>query len=268
MGRADRERRARGVEERRQGLGRRVAIQPGIVHNTLAWPWPLNNAHGVRRSVPLPPEVGGEVKRIILILVLLAAAGCGGAIPRMHYYVLDIPAPAPQKRAPANYAVTIMPFRAPDQLEQDRIVYRPSAVEVDFYDYHRWAQRPASVLTHALAERFRDQNLFASVAIFDGRTKADYIIRPRLEHLEEVDSPGNVSVRVEIFADVVELKTSRTVWSGSATHTGRVEQGEVKAVVAEMSRGVDDCLGQITAGVENFAKSLPPAPVPSSAASP
>ena len=204
----------------------------------------------------------------VLVAMLLGAAGCGGAIPRMHYYVLDIPTPAPQTRTPAAYAVTITPFRAPDQLEQDRIVYRPSAVEVDFYDYHRWAQRPVSVLTHALAERLRRQNVFASVFIFDGRTKADYMIRPRLERLEEVDSPGNVGVRVEMFADVVELKTSRTVWSGSASHNGKVSEGEVKAVVAEMSRGVEDCLAQLAAGLENFAKSLPAAPAPSSAASP
>ncbi len=211
------------------------------------------------------------MKRTTLILVfvsVLLSAGCGGAIPRMHYYVLDIPAPAPQRRTPAAYTVTITPFRAPDQLEQDRIVYRPSPVEVDFYNYHRWAQRPASVLTHALAERLRSQNLFANVFIFDGRTKADYMIRPRLERLDEVDSPGNVGVRVEMSADVVELKTSRSVWSGSASHNGRVEQGEVKAVVAEMSRGVEDCLAQLAAGLENFAKSLPPAPAPSSSASP
>src|SRR5262249_29813003 len=198
---------------------------------------------------------------------VLVGAGWGGAIPKTHYYVLDIPAPEPQKRDPAPYMVTITPFRAPDQLEQDHIVYRPSPVEIDFYNYHRWAQRPASVLTQALVERLRSQSLFASVFPFDGRTKADYMIRPRLERLDEVDSPGNVSVRVEMSVDVVDLKTSRSVWSGSASHHGRVEQGEVKAVVAEMSLGVEDCLAQITAGLQDFAKALPPAPAPASSGS-
>lgn len=221
---------------------------------------------------PFKPT-GGKVRGLAWkaygVAALVAwSAGCGGAIPKTRYYVLDLPAPAPQARHPAPYTVTVMPFRAPEQLEQDRILYRPSPVEVDFYEYHRWAERPAALLTTALAERLRAGNLFAGVTTFDGRTKADYMIRGRLERLEEVDSPGNVTVRVEMAADVIEVRTSRTVWSKSASHQGQVTEGEVKAVVAEMSRGVENCLGQLAAGLENFAKSLPPAPAPASAVSP
>lgn len=204
--------------------------------------------------------------RMCLLAGLLAgAAGCGGSIPKTHYYVIHLPAAAPQPREPAPYTVAVMPFRAPDQLEQDRILFRPSPVEVDFYEYHRWAERPVSTLTTALVDRLRAQRLFSGVSRFDGRTQADYLVRGRLERLEEVDATGSVTVQVELAADVVETKTSRTVWSGSALHTGPVTEGEVKAVVAEISRGVDACLAQIMAGLEGFAKALPPAPAPASA---
>ncbi len=199
---------------------------------------------------------------------MMAAAGCGGSkIPSMHYYVIDLPAPAPRPRDPAPYTVSVMPFHVPGHLEQDRIAYRPSGVEVDYYEYHRWADRPAPMLTTALIDRLRAQHLFSSISLFDGKTRTDYLIRGRLERLEEVDS-GSVSVRVEMAAEVVDAKNNRTVWSGSASHSGPVTVGDVKAVVEEMSKGVDACLNQITAGVEGFAKSLPPAPAPASAASP
>ena len=209
---------------------------------------------------------------VVAAALAMAAGGCGGAIPKTHYYVLDLPsAPggaSPQQREPAPYTLAVIPLRAPEQLEQDRIVYRASPVEVDYYEYHRWATRPASFLTAALADRLRAHRLFSSVLVFDGRTKAEYLLRGSLERLEEVDSPGSVTVRVEMAAEVIEVKTNRSAWSGSCSQGGAVKAGEVKAVVEEMSRGVDACLAQITAGLEGFAKSLPPAPAPASAPSP
>lgn len=212
--------------------------------------------------------MGRIVNRAWLVAGLaLMAGGCGGPIPETHFYVLNLPASAPQPRDPAPYTAVVMPFRAAEQLRQDRIVYRPSAVEVEYYDYHRWAERPADALTAALADRLRAQHAFSEVSIFDGRTKGDYLIRGRLERLEEIDSPESVSVQAAMSADLVEVKTNRTVWSGSASQSQPVSEGEVKAVVEAMSRAADACLTQLATGLGGFAKSLPPAPAPASAAS-
>ena len=205
--------------------------------------------------------------RLGVLALAALAAGCGGAIPKTNYYVIELPAVAPQPSQPAPYSLAVMPFRAPEQLEQDRIVYRPSPQEVGFYDYHRWAARPAPVVTSALVDRLRAQRLFEGVSLFDGRTKADYLVRGRVDRLEEVDSGGSVSVRVELSAEVVEAKTNRTVWSGAGAHSGPVNESDVKAVVAEMGRGIDAALRQIALGIEALAKSLPPRPAPASAAS-
>jgi ABC-type uncharacterized transport system auxiliary subunit len=182
--------------------------------------------------------------------------------------VLALPAPAPQAAQPSPYAAAVMTFRAPDPLEQDRIVFRPSPVEIDYYEYHRWAERPAAALTTALLQRLRARRLFSSVSLYEGKGRPDYLIRGRVERLEEVDSPEGVSVRVELSAEAVEGKTLKMVWNGSASHSGAVTHGEVKAVVAEISRGVDACLTQIVAGLEGFVRALPASPVPASAESP
>ncbi|HZS51388.1 MAG TPA: PqiC family protein [Bryobacterales bacterium] len=200
--------------------------------------------------------------------LMVLAAACGGSIPKTHYYVLNLPPPAPRAGDPSPYTAVVMPVRAPEQLEQDRIVYSPSPVEIEFYEYHRWAQRPAETLTNAIAERLRAARLFSNVIVFDGRTKGDYLIRSRLNRLEEVDSENGVAVTVELAADAVEAKNNRVVWTSSASHTGPVTSGDVRAVVTEMSRGVDACLGKITADLENLRKAFPPPPAPASIASP
>ena len=207
------------------------------------------------------------VKRLWLALAIAAlSAGCGGTIPKTNYYVLSLPAPAPQTREPAPYAVAVMPFRAPDQLEQDRIVYRPSPVEIDFYEYHRWAERPAAAVTAALVARLRTARLFSSVSGY-GKARPDFLVRGRLDRFEEIDSPEGVTIRVELTTELVDAKTLKTLWNGSAGHTGPVTHGEVKALVTEISRGVDACLAQITSALDSFVRSLPPAPVPASSGS-
>jgi ABC-type uncharacterized transport system auxiliary subunit len=194
-------------------------------------------------------------------------AGCGGSMPKTNYYALNLPAPAPHPREPGPYSVAVMPFQAPDHLDRDRILYRPSAVEVGFYEYHRWAERPPAAITTALVERLRAARIFASVSPFDGRSKPDFLLRGRVNRLEEVDAPGEVTVQVQLSAELVAAKDNQTVWTGAASHSGAVTQGEVKAVVAELSRGVDACLAQIVTSLEGFARSLPRAPAAASAES-
>jgi ABC-type uncharacterized transport system auxiliary subunit len=140
-------------------------------------------------------------------------------------------------------------------------------VELDYYEYHRWAERPAASLTQAFLARLRAQRLFSSVGAYDGKSQANYLLRGRVDRLEEVDSPEGVAVRVELSAEAVDAKTLQTVWTASASHSGPVARGEVAAVVAEISRGVDACLGQLTASLDAFVRSLPTAPVPASAGS-
>jgi len=205
-----------------------------------------------------------------IILTIGLTAGCGGGIPKTHYYVLDLPAPAPAASTPSSsspFTAMVLPFRAPEPLDQDRIVYSSSAVELNFYDYHRWAERPTILLTSALADHLRASHLFSSVSIFDGRTNADYMIRGRLQRLQEVDAEGGVTVRVQMAADALDARTNRVVWSAEASHSAQVHTPDVSAVVAEMSRGAEVCLGKITSDLENLRKAFPPAPVPSSAAS-
>ena len=216
--------------------------------------------------------MGRSWSGVTLIAALVIMAGCGGAIPKTHYYVLDLPSPAPAaSRAaddpPSSYTAVVLPFRAPEPLDQDRIVYSSSPVELSYYQYHRWAELPSPLLTSALAGRVRNLGLFASVSMFDGRTKGDYLIRPHLERLQEIDREGGVTVQVQMSVDAVEAKTNHVVWRSEASHSGAVTAGEVGAVVTEMSRGAEACLEKITGDLRNLQKVFPPAPAPASAAS-
>lgn len=79
-------------------------------------------------------------------------------------------------------------------------------------------------MTNAVADRLRASGNFSQVKSYDGRPDIDYVLRGRLEKLDEVDYEGGVKVEVEISAQMVQLSSGDTVWSNSVTEVGQVEK--------------------------------------------
>ena len=201
---------------------------------------------------------------LCVVAALLLTAGlssCGGKIPPTNYYVLELPS-VPRAQAEAFPATAVVaPFRASQMLTQDRIVYRPAAGEVGFYEYHRWAEDPRQTITYTFIGRLQALGTFATVVPLDGRTKADYMLRGRIEKLEEVDYGGGVSVHVRLSAELVSFDDRKLIWQGVTEQKGQVGVGEVSAVVAEMSRAVRAGLDKLTAELDGWVRAnvSPPA---------
>ena len=186
----------------------------------------------------------------------LLMAGCGGKILYPHYYVLEIP-PAPKAtetshRLPASVAVRR--FETSPYLRQGRIVYRQAPAEIDFYEYHRWAADPAVMVTSAIIDSLRASQLFSSVTPYDGQGRQDYLMRGRLEQFEEIDSAGAVRVAVKMSADLLDLHTGATVWTGEADATEGVGTRTVNSIVVEMSHAVQKSIDRlVTSMSQRFA---------------
>ena len=185
-------------------------------------------------------------------VLTLLMAGCGGKILYPTYYALEIPsAPKPalsDARRPATLAV--LRFESQQYLRQGRIVYRPAPAEIGFYDYHRWAADPAATVTTAVIDSLRTSGLFSFVKPYDGRSRQDYLISGRLERLEEIDYSGGVRVEAKLSAELVDLRTDATVWTGDADETLAVETHNVNSVVVEMSHAVQKSIDRLVADLD------------------
>jgi len=135
-------------------------------------------------------------------------------------------------------------------------VYRASAEQIGFYDYHRWATDPRQFVTVAIANRLRASGNFADVTMYDGRSHVDYIITGRLEKLEEVDYAGGVRVEVALSAQMTDIHTGLTAWANSASDIENVARRNVPAVVSEMSHAMDRA-------IEKLLSSIPSPQLPS-----
>jgi ABC-type uncharacterized transport system auxiliary subunit len=192
-----------------------------------------------------------QARAIIIVTVLVSLAGCAGKVRYPSYYVLDVPArPSVNDRPqPILGSVAVREFSAPEFLREGPIAYRPSPEQLDFYNYHRWAEDPRRVVTAAVVREMQARGIFQSVVLFDGRGTPEGLVTGTLDHLEEVDQGSNVSIEVGLSARLTNLRTGEVLWQGASSNTAKLDQRSVPGEVAEMSREVG-CV------VENLISSM------------
>jgi len=191
--------------------------------------------------------------RLFVVVGLLA--GCGSVhAPATKYYKLEIPHAATPEGPFAPVSVRIEPFRTTNLLRQDRIVYRPSPVEVGFYEYHRWAEPPNDAVTKALADQLLRRRIFQSVELSDRGGKTNYVLRGSIDRLQEVDYMGAVRVQVSISVELEDTTLRQKIWSGAAASECMVGKSDVKAVVAAMGQASQQTIGRLMTDVTKFVQ--------------
>jgi len=182
----------------------------------------------------------------------LLMVSCGGKILYPKYYALEIP-PLPASAIDGAHfpgTVAVRRFDSAPYLRQGKIVYRDAPEEIGFYDYHRWVNDPAEMVTTAMVDSLRSARLFSVVKRYDGQNQQDYLMVGRLERLDEIDYGDGVRVVARISAEVVNLRTGTTEWTGDAAETVRVDRAIVNSVVVEMSHAVQKSIDRLVVSLD------------------
>ncbi|HTU35254.1 MAG TPA: ABC-type transport auxiliary lipoprotein family protein [Candidatus Acidoferrum sp.] len=188
---------------------------------------------------------------------LIVVAGCGAARPVRYFTLVEQPPSAhgaADTAAAQPYAVSLLVarVRAAQLLEEDRIVYGMSPVEMGVYSSNRWAEPPPEMIETMLIERLRASGQYKSVQQLAGATRGNYIVRGRLISLEEMDSPSGVVARFTMELDLFDPKTGTVVWSQTYSHDDPVQDKTVNAVVEALQRNAETGLDQLVTGLGQY----------------
>jgi ABC-type uncharacterized transport system auxiliary subunit len=186
---------------------------------------------------------------VLMVTLLPVLSGCG-RVRYPAYYTLNLPAP-PDPPAAENVrtSIAVREFQSPNYLRQGPIVYRTTPEEIGFYEYHRWAMDPRTLVTSAVVDHLRAGGQFSMVSLYDGRPNNDYVFSGRLEKLEEVDYESGVKVEVAISAQITRVATGATVWSNAVSETRPVSQRNVTGIVSQMNRTMDLAINELLSSV-------------------
>jgi ABC-type uncharacterized transport system auxiliary subunit len=194
-----------------------------------------------------------NVKHVfVLMTALVSLAGCAGKIHYPSYYVLNLPAPVPtlSPATPILGSVAVREFESPRFLREGPIVYRASAEELGFYQYHRWAVDPRRTVTSAMIQQMQSSGIFRSVDSYSGQT-AEYLLTGTLDHLEELDQGSHVSIEAGLSARLIDTRTGGVLWRGTLSKTVQLDQRSVPGVVTEMSGTVESIVAGLVSSMQD-----------------
>jgi uncharacterized lipoprotein YmbA len=189
--------------------------------------------------------------RIVLVIVLATAlGGCGGSVPRTHYYVLEPQDVSRTGATSEGLTIGVETFRVDPPYDQDRIVYRvgEDSVEVGFYAYHRWAAPLARMLPRVAAAAFDGVPGAKSIEMAASGRDYDAYLAGRVLMLEEIDSPDGQRVRVRLALRLTA--DDEAIWSDTVAGEADLSSDDVGDVVQRMRSALDDALREARSGLQ------------------
>lgn len=139
-------------------------------------------------------------------------------LPDTSYYRLAIPTATPE--AASGPTLAVEEFSVDEAYDDTRIAYRTSPYQLQYYEYHRWASDPGTLVANSLGSAYANTGEFERVARgFDDT--APVVLGGHVSALEEVDETKQRWVaRVVVDLELRDAETDEVLW------TRRIEERE------------------------------------------
>jgi len=189
----------------------------------------------------------------VLSLIALFLNGCFGKTPVNRYYLLDyVPTPTRTKSGPALRPVTlrIKDLKVAEAYKRPELIYRKSAHEMQFYNYHQWAVKPEYLITDMVYKHLRAANLFKSISRTLLDFKPDYSLTGQILAIEEYDSQEKWFAHLAISFQLEETKSKRQVWYRTYDLRKVVAQHEPVYVIRELSFLLEHIMDKVVVELE------------------
>lgn len=180
----------------------------------------------------------------------MVTAACVANRP-IHYYALNRPIMTDAPAKSDGLVLLVGRIAAPEALEDDRIRYRAGANEVGSYEYHRWVDRPGTMIRELLVRRLRASGRYRQVQEAPSSAAGDFLIRGELYEFSEVDDPG-IATRISLELEVVADKSGLVVWSHDYKRDETVEGKTIEDVVSSLDHNLQQVLIESASGIETF----------------
>ncbi len=196
------------------------------------------------------------------VLAVSLVSGCGATRPS-SYYQLTVPGDIAPVADPKPYPVTLLvgPIRTSHLYREDHIVYSSNGESMGTYEFQRWAQPPTEMIQEILLRQLRTSGRYRGVDVLRSNSRGDYLLFGRLFDFKEVS--GNALVaRLTVEWELRDMKTASTVWTHYYTHDEPVNGKEMSSVVAALDHNVQQSVGEVKSGLDQFFSARQPNHIP------
>jgi cholesterol transport system auxiliary component len=190
------------------------------------------------------------ISNCLLATLCLTAVSCVSNKPA-QYYTITPPAGAINQSRPDGLVIVVADIPTPVSLQDGRIRYRIEPNQVGAYEYHRWTERPGTMVRNSLVRALRASGKYQRVLESSSAAAGDYLVTGKLLEFDEVDS-GTIQTRVSLELHLIDRKTGRHVWDHLFEHVDPVGKKDVKDVVASLDRNLQQVVGDAAGQIDAF----------------
>jgi cholesterol transport system auxiliary component len=183
----------------------------------------------------------------------LVAASCVATRP-VHYYTIEPVSPAANQGKPDGLSLLVGDIATPEALQDGRIRYRTGSNEVGAYEYHRWTERPGSMVRDSLMRALRASGKYQRVIESTSSANGDYLVRGKLYEFGEVDN-ASIQTKISLHVELVDKKTNRNVWDRLVEREEPVGSKSVADVVQSLDRNLQRVVSDTAAEIDKFLAS-------------
>src|SRR5229473_6829506 len=194
--------------------------------------------------------VGSILSILLVIAACMANAGCVSTRP-VHYYTLGPSAPPATQGKPDGLILLVGNIATPEALQDGRIRYRTGSNEAGAYEYHRWTERPGSMVRNSLLRSLRASGQYQRVLESTSSASGDYLVRGKLYEFGEVDS-ASILTRISLQLELVDKKTNRNVWDRMVEREEPVGGKRVADVVQSLDRNLQQVVRETAEEIDKF----------------
>lgn len=186
----------------------------------------------------------------LLTVGYLTESACISTRPVHYYYLQTAPPPANQSK-PDGLVLLMGNIATPEVLQDSRIRYRFGSNEAGAYEYHRWTERPGSMVRDALMRALRDSGKYRHVLEAGSSVSGDYLLRGKLDEFDEVDR-ASIQTKILLRVELVDRKTNQNVWDYTVEREEPVSDKSVPEVVQSLERNLQHVVTQIAGELDKF----------------
>lgn len=167
-----------------------------------------------------------------------------GAVPRDYFYTLKPPAVAPAS-GKTPYVLGVEPFRSPEILRDDRVLYYTSPTAMNYYQHHRWGAPPATLVAEFTAEWLQASGIFSQVKMYPLREAVNFTLEGNVMSFEEVDADGGARVRLAVALSLLRDRDHKLLWSSQQRQERLLEAPGVDGVASALNSACAQALGEM-----------------------
>jgi len=189
---------------------------------------------------------------LCLLLLVAAMAGCS-SVPDYTYFTMAYSLlPDEEVSAkPLADSLRIRDLEIAPAYDKDKMVYRFSPYQFQYYNYMLWAVKPNKMVTELIVRQLEHSGLFEVVSRDYGDDRPEFEMTGTLEAIEELDSGTEWYAHLAFSLRISRFRDDRVVWSHRVDAKKRVYNKApvyvVKALSELMETEMDKAVGKLGA---------------------